>query len=72
MLKGLLVLTVPVKVPPPVLVTVKSRSAELPTVLVPKSTPPTGLADRLGAASPVPATVRLAEPPLLANERVSL
>jgi hypothetical protein len=72
MLKGLLVLTVPVKVPPPVLVTVKSRSAELPTVTVPKSTASAGLTDRTGASSPVPVTDREVKPPLLANETVSL
>jgi hypothetical protein len=72
MLKGLEVLTEPVTVPPPVLVTVKLRSAELPTATVPKSTVPEGLTARAGVASPVPVTVRLAEPPLEVKETFPL
>jgi hypothetical protein len=66
------VLTVPVRVPPPVLVTVKLWSAELPTVTEPKSTGPAGLTARAGAVSPVPVTVRLKLPPLLVKETVRL
>ncbi len=71
-LKGLAALTEPVRVPPPVLVTVKLGSAELPTVTEPKSTEPAGLTERVGAGSPVPVAVRLAEPPLLVKEMASL
>jgi hypothetical protein len=72
MLKGLETLTVPDSVPLPVLVMVKLRSAELPTITVPKSTDPAGLTVRAGGASPVPVTVREAEPPLLVNDTLPL
>jgi hypothetical protein len=75
MLKGLVVLTVPVRVPPPVLVTVKLWSADSPTVTVPKSVGPAGLTARAGGSSgssPVPVTVREAEPASLAKETVWL
>jgi hypothetical protein len=71
-LKGLVVLTVPVRVPPPVLVTVKLLSVELPIVTAPKSIVPVGLTDRDGGSWPVPVTVRLKLPPLLVKEIVSL
>jgi hypothetical protein len=71
-LKGLETLAVPDTVPPPVFVSVKLRSAEPPTPTAPKLTVPEGMTARAGAASPVPVTVRLAEPPLEVKETLPL
>src|SRR5438876_864513 len=54
-LKGAALDAVPVRVPPPVLVTVKERSTEPPTRTDPKSTAVWGLTDKLGEL-PVPVT----------------
>ena len=50
-LKGAALDAVPVRVPPPVLVTVKERSADPPTVTVPKSTLVEGVTDRVGVVA---------------------
>src|SRR5438093_10637100 len=54
-LKGAALDAVPVRVPPPVLVTVKERSTEPPRRTAPKSTAVRGLTDKLGEL-PVPLT----------------